>query len=115
MPLTFDNAVAAAQTELNKIQSSGESFILLPERATDTPYGWLIPWAQSDYRVTEEVILAGNVPFFVDRFTGRVCHAAVLGQSFKDWLAAYAHEHGYPGAGPDAAPNGVSGGTQAVG
>jgi hypothetical protein len=95
MPLTFENAVTVAQMELNKIQSFGHNFVLLPEHATETPYGWLIPWAQSDYRFTKEVSLGGNLPFFVDRFTGEVCHASVIHQNLKDWLTAYAHQHGY--------------------
>jgi hypothetical protein len=95
MPLTFENAVTVAQMELNKIQSFGENFILLPERATETPYGWLIPWAQADYRATKELKVGGNLPFFVDRFTGEVCHASIFHQSFGDWLGAYARQHGY--------------------
>ena len=41
MSLTFDNAVMVAQMELNKIQRFGESLILLPEKAAETPYGWV--------------------------------------------------------------------------
>jgi hypothetical protein len=93
--------------ELNKIQRFGESFALLPEQATETPYGWLIPWAQSDFRVTKEVKLGGNLPFFVDRFTGAVSHASVIHQDFQEWLAEYARLHGYDRA-EIAAPNGGS-------
>ena len=111
MALTLENAVTVAQMELNKIQSFGEGFILLPERATETPYGWLIPWAQSDYRSTKELKLAGNLPFFVDRFTGKVCHASVIHQSFEVWLADYARQHGYTsaelGASPEWRPGGA--------
>jgi len=106
MPLTFENAVTVAQMELNKIQRFGESFALLPEHATETPYGWLIPWAQSDYRFTKEVRLGGNAPFFVDRLTGEICHASAIHQDFKDWLAEYARQHGYASAEPAASPNG---------
>src|SRR6266850_3357427 len=95
MSLTFSNAVTVAQLELNKIQRFGESFVLLPERATETPYGGLIPWAQSDYRFTKEVKLGGSLPFFVDRFTGAICHTSVIHQDFQDWLAADARQHGY--------------------
>jgi len=95
MSLTFSNAVTVAQMELNRIQRFGENFILLPERATETPYGWLIPWAQSDYRSSKEVRLGGNLPFFVDRLTGEICHASIIHQDFRDWLAVYARQHGY--------------------
>jgi hypothetical protein len=95
MSLTFSNAVTIAQMELNKIQCFGNSYVLLEERATETPYGWLIPWAQSDFRFTKEVKLGGNLPFFVDRFTGEVCHASIIHQNFEDWLMAYARQHGY--------------------
>lgn len=105
MSITFENAVTVAQLELNKIQRFGESFILLPERATETPYGWLIPWAQADYRVTKTLKRAGNLPFFVDRFTGEVCHASVIHQTVKDWLASYARQRGYTSAELGAAPN----------
>jgi hypothetical protein len=81
--------------ELNKIQRFGKSFALLPEHAIETPYGWLIPWAQSDYRFTKELRVGGNLPFFVDRFTGAICRASVIHQDFQKWLAAYAREHGY--------------------
>ena len=106
MALTFENAVTVAQMELNKIQNFGEDFILLTERATETPYGWLIPWAQSDYRTTNEAELAGNLPFFVDRLTGEVCHASVVHQSFNDWLAGYVRQHGYTSVELEAPPNG---------
>ncbi len=95
MSLTFDNAVTVAQMELNKIQRFGESLILLPEKATETPYGWLIPFAQSDYRLTKELRVGGNLPFFVDRFTGEVCRASIVQQPFEDWLVAYARKKGY--------------------
>jgi hypothetical protein len=108
MSLTFSNAVMIAQMELNKIQHFGDSYVLLEERATETPFGWLIPWAQNDFRTTKEVRLGGNLPFFVDRFTGEVCHASVIHEHFEDWLRAYAKQHGYvegsQGAAPSSAP-----------
>jgi hypothetical protein len=95
MSLSFSNALVIAQMELNKIQCFGNSYVLLEEHATETPYGWLIPWAQSDYRHTKELKLGGNLPFFVDRFTGEICRASVIHQDFEDWLRAYARQHGY--------------------
>ena len=107
MALTFSNAITVAQMELNKIQGFGNTYVLLPEHATETPYGWLIPWAQSDYRSTKEVTLGGNLPFFVDRHTGAICHASVIHQDFQEWLTAYARQHRYiEDAEPSAAPNG---------
>ncbi len=95
MPLTLSNAVTIAQMELNKIQRFGNSYVILEERVTETPYGWLIPWAQNDFRTTKEVSLGGNPPFFVDRFTGEICHASVIHEQFEDWLRAYADQRGY--------------------
>ena len=107
MSLTFQNAVTVAQMELNKIQRFGESFILLPENATETPYGWLIPFAQSDYTATKQLRVGGNLPFFLDRFTGESCHASVVHQKFEEWLAAYGRKRGYTGdAELGTAPNG---------
>ena len=93
MALTFANAITVAQMELNKIQRFGTSYILLPEHATETAYGWLIPWANGDYW-SKGLTLGGNLPFFVDRFTGVVCHASIIHQDFQEWLAKYARQHG---------------------
>jgi hypothetical protein len=93
--------------ELNKIQRFGEHFALLPEHAAETPYGWLIPWAQSDYRFTKEVKLGGNAPFFVDRFSGAVCQVSLIHHDFHQWLSDYALRQGYVArAEPAASPNG---------
>ena len=95
--LTFVNAVTIAQMELNKIQCFGNLYTLLSENATETPYGWLIPWAQSDFRGTKEVTLGGNAPFFVDRLTGEVSRVA---GGFQEWVEKYAkkHRHGIDNA-----------------
>ena len=95
MPLTFSDAVTAAQVELNYIVCFSDRFILLPENATETSYGWLIPFAQSDYRFTKEVTIGGNLPFFVDKFTGQVSRPSIIHQTFQVWLADYVKQHGY--------------------
>jgi hypothetical protein len=92
--LTFSNAITIAQMELNKVQRFGNVYILLPEEATETTYGWLIPWVQSDYLSTKEVTVGGNAPFFLDRFSGAVCHAHCRAD-FDGWLKGYARQHGY--------------------
>ena len=96
MALTFSNAVTIAQMELNMIQRFSNNFILLPEQAHETPCGWLIPWAQNDFRFTKEVRLAGNSPFFIDRFTGEVSRVNFSQlYHFEEWLEQYAKNHGY--------------------
>jgi hypothetical protein len=96
MPLPFSNAITIAQIELNKIQRFGNSYALLPEHGTETPYGWLIPWAQSDFRATKEVRLAVNAPFFVNRSTGEVLQLSFREYGrLEEWLLEYAEKHGY--------------------
>lgn len=94
--LTFSSAITLAQIELNKIQFYGSSYVLLPEFATETPYGWLIPWAQADYRSTKEVSAGGNGPLFVDAFTGEVTQLGISESGrLLEWVAEYAIKRGY--------------------
>ena len=93
MALTFANAVTVAQMELNMIQCFGETYILLPELAAETRYGWLIPWANDDYW-SEGLTVGGNRPFFVDRFTGAICQTDCRAE-FEAWLEGYARQRGY--------------------
>jgi hypothetical protein len=95
MRLTFSNAITIAQIELNFIQHFNSTYVLLPELAAETQYGWLIPWAQSDFRFTKQCRLGGNVPFFVDRFTGEISRVSRSHCDFQAWLTNYAKTRGY--------------------
>jgi hypothetical protein len=98
MPLTFSQAIMLAQIELNYISRFSTSYSLLPEKATETRYGWLIPFNLAEMRFVkgyEGLRLAGNAPFFVNKLTGEVSRFSSVSQSFEDWLKDYAkrHEH----------------------
>lgn len=103
MAITFENAITIAQMELNIILQFSDRCILLPEHAIETPYGWKIPFAQRDFRTRKQVTIGGNVPFFVDRFTGAVSRVNYF-VDFEVWLEAYAIKHGYKVSEPPQKP-----------
>ncbi len=97
MPLTFSNAITIAQMELNYLARFSRGLALVPEEARETPYGWLIPWTLAEMRFVrgyEGVCLAGNAPFFIDRFTGQVSRPSFYDE-WDEWLRHYAATHGY--------------------
>lgn len=96
MAISLSSAVTIAQMALNQLQGFGSNYILLPERAKETPLGWLLPWARSDFRATKEVTIGGNSPFFVDKQTGAICQVNTSIVDFEASHGDYAAKRGVP-------------------
>lgn len=94
MSISFQDAIHLAQIKLNIEQCFAVSCRLVPSRAIETPFGWLIPITVADFEF-ENTTLGGNLPFFVDRLNGDVCRASIIHMTFEDWLTRYALKCGY--------------------